>query len=119
MNLQSNPFNIAVFTCACTTFWGATRLSEIVCLLKVMEPSHYVTQSFNLSLGPSAQDLTHPSSLNLHLPWTKTTKTLGANLHLSEWNDGSADISATKALTWHLRLSSQVCSAVCIPIPLH
>ena len=106
LNLQSSPFDIAVYACACTAFWGATRLGELVCPIKDSEASHHVTRACNLSFGPPAHTLTHPTSLDLHLPWTKTTKSLGANLHLSEWDDHGADTSATKALTWHLQVSS-------------
>lgn len=104
----SDPFDSAVFGLACTCFWGLCRLGELtVPSLKDKEPTHRVLRNCRLSVDWATKSSLSCSSLDLHLPWTKTTRAAGGNVHLSEWND-CLDISATTALIWHLRLNWNV-----------
>jgi len=105
LNLRSSPLDIAVFACACTAFWGATRLGELVCPVRDSEPSHRVKRSCVLSIATPSPGQSQCPYIDIQLPWTKTTKSVGANLHLSNWDSDTSDISATKALLWHLEIS--------------
>lgn len=108
LNLINDPRDIAVFACACTAFWGLNRLGELVCPSPDREPSHRVRRQCNMSFPPTQPGRHHPSFLDFHIPWTKSTKSLGANVHLSEWDDNGLDTSAIKALAWHLRFSAHL-----------
>lgn len=70
-----NSFDLAVFACALTAFWGLARLGEIL----------PVSKSADLSLLPSRHNITSisPSILTIHLPWTKTKKRKGDDIQLS------------------------------------
>lgn len=105
LDLMSSPLDIAVFACACTSFWGVTRLGELVCPISISEPSHHVRRACQMSFPSLLPNQSHPPYLDFHIPWTKTTKSSSANIHLSEWDDNDTDISAIKALAWHLRFS--------------
>ncbi|KAF8576287.1 hypothetical protein K439DRAFT_1266628, partial [Ramaria rubella] len=65
-----SPFDASVYSAACCAFWGQCRLGELLfSSLWDYNSSHYpTTRSFSSS----------PSSVSIHLPWTKITKTQGA-----------------------------------------
>jgi hypothetical protein len=108
LNLVDSPCDIAVFACACTAFWGVNRLGELTCPISDREPSHRVRCSCNMSYPPIDTSRSYPPSLDFHIPWTKSTKSAGANVHLSDWDDKGRDTSAIKALAWHLRFSAHL-----------
>lgn len=70
-----NTFDLAVFACALTAFWGLARLGELLPLSK----------NSDLSLLPSRSSVTFPThdTLSIHLPWTKTKRTRGDDIQLS------------------------------------
>ena len=108
LNLLDSPCDIAIFACACTAFWGVNRLGELICPISDHEPSHRVRCSCNMSYAPMDPTRSYPPSLDFHIPWTKSTKSSGANVHLSDWDDKGQDTSAIKALAWHLRFSAHL-----------
>ncbi len=108
LNLQADPFDIAVFACACTAFWGLARLGELVCPIKDHEPAQRVARSGVVSHSMSVTPSLTSAPIVIKLPWTKTTKSAGAILHLSEWDEGCTDISPTKALKYHLHISNML-----------
>jgi hypothetical protein len=59
----------------------------------------------------------HISTSIYLIPWTKSTKASGANIHLSEWDDNGADTSAIKALAWHLRFSASLPDSAPLAFP--
>jgi hypothetical protein len=85
LNLHSNPFDISVFTVACCAFWGVNHLGElIVPSLSDKEPNHCMSCTCNLQFKENPHG---SSTASLHIPWTKTTHSIGADLLLSSWDD--------------------------------
>lgn len=95
------PENIATLALACVAFWGVCRLGELTIPGNSdPEPLHRVRRECRLSVPWYLYSI--PSNMHFHLPWTKTTRTNGANVNLTEWAD-CVDISPCRTLVCHLR----------------
>jgi len=72
----TSPFDVTVFAAATTAFWGQCRLGELLTNSKT---------SMDTSLLPCRQNLRFSNSTyELSLPWTKTTKSKGATVVLTQ-----------------------------------
>jgi hypothetical protein len=89
---RSCHFYIACLAAATTAFWSQCRLGE---LLSDKESSHDPSKFPSISdLSP---DITTHGSRKLHLPWSKTTRSLGADVFICRQSDISDPISALLA----------------------
>jgi hypothetical protein len=99
-----NSFDSAVFAVACTTFWGVWRLGELtVPSLSSFDPQFHVTRGTRVRREANSEG--SPLSVTFHLPWSKTTRLLGADIILtfnSEWTCPGV------ALEHHLLANSEV-----------
>ncbi|KAJ3710567.1 hypothetical protein C8R42DRAFT_532089, partial [Lentinula raphanica] len=74
----SIPFHCAIWAVATSCFWGCRRLGELtIKSSSVFNPSKHVTRKGSISdyITSSSQ-----KRLKFHIPWTKTTKELGADV---------------------------------------
>lgn len=76
----TNAFDIAVWAAACTAFWGLARLGELTTPSLVFDPSRHAARSTGIRWNTDG----HIRSVSVDIPWTKTTKTAGATLLLTE-----------------------------------
>jgi hypothetical protein len=107
----TKPFDSAVFALACVCFWGVCRLGELTSPgLRDTQPTHRVLRDCRLCVPWWTISFNPRQTIDFHLPWTKTTRTQGGDVHLSEWDD-CIDISAPRALSWHLRCNWSVPSS--------
>jgi hypothetical protein len=78
----NNTFDSSVFAIATCAFWGVCHLGEItVPSLTSFDSSIHVTRNCGLQFSPSPPQ---PSCLaSFHLPWTKSTRSAGADISLT------------------------------------
>ncbi|TFK77876.1 DNA breaking-rejoining enzyme [Polyporus arcularius HHB13444] len=101
----TNAFDAAVFALACSAFWGCRRrLGEL--LLQgpnEFDPARHVARQagvrFNKIRGSGE------SYAVFHVPWTKSTKTLGADVVLVSNSDPSSPVPA---MQHHLRSNASI-----------
>lgn len=78
----ANTFDSAVFAVACTAFWGVCRLGELtVPSLISFDPRFHVSKSAATRTRTNPDGST--ASLTFHVPWSKTTALLGADIVLT------------------------------------
>ncbi|KAJ7164456.1 hypothetical protein C8R46DRAFT_1220959 [Mycena filopes] len=94
----ADPFDAAVFSTACSAFWGQIRLGEILSETQA---------KFKTGRIPLVSDLkpasTAAGSRILRLPWTKTKKRAGDNVMLCRQSGKSDPIAAAEN---HLRVNN-------------
>ncbi|KAI0634365.1 hypothetical protein C8Q77DRAFT_1055347, partial [Trametes polyzona] len=87
-----NTFDAAVFAVACVAFWGCRRLGELVIpSRRGFDPGKHVAAAVEVGVR------TVPSKVKyavFHIPWTKTTKTAGTDIVLTQNNDPSDPVTA-------------------------
>ncbi|KIM41795.1 hypothetical protein M413DRAFT_27368 [Hebeloma cylindrosporum] len=100
----SNPFHAAVFAIALCTFFGCRRLGEItVTVASAFDEQYNVLRSATVHFR-TLHDAPH--SANFRIPWTKTTKELGASVILTA-RPGSP-LCPVAALKNHLTVNASV-----------
>ncbi|GBE86646.1 hypothetical protein SCP_0905260 [Sparassis crispa] len=99
----SNSFDAAVYAVACVAFWCCRRLGELVIpSAGTFDPSKHIARSAPITYR------TLPGGIEyavFHVPWTKTTKQLGADIIATELGDPS---SAVIALRHHQQANAKV-----------
>lgn len=97
------PFHAAVWGVALATFWGCRRLGELTVLnLSSIDPTFNVTHS----PGPILRTLTDGTrSIDVHVPWTKTTKECGADMILTA---RSNDLCPCVAILNHFLVNNNI-----------
>ncbi|GBE83385.1 hypothetical protein SCP_0504330 [Sparassis crispa] len=99
----SDSFDAAVYAVACVAFWCCRRLGELVIpSVGAFDPVKHVARSASVAYR------TLPGGTQyavFHVPWTKTTKQLGADIIATEFGDPS---SAVVALRHHLQANARV-----------
>lgn len=99
----SNSFDAAVYAAACTAFWCCRRLGELVIpSAGALDPAKNVLRSAGVAFRSTASGTAYAV---FHIPWTKTTKQLGADIIATELGDPT---SAVVALRHHLQANSAV-----------
>ena len=93
----------AVWGVALATFWGCCRLGELTVLnLSSIDPTFNVT----CSPGPILRTLTDRThSVDVHVPWTKTTKECGADVVLTACSD---DLCPCVAILNHFLVNNNI-----------
>ena len=117
----STPFHAAVWAVALVTFFGCRRLGETtLATAAAFDPKFHVLRStkcvssfllhisFSLSLSIVFRVLRDgTSSATFDIPWTKTTKELGATIILTARRDGDP-LCPVAALKNHLTINSSI-----------
>jgi len=81
----SNSFHAAVFSAALATFFGCRRLGETtVTMAAAFDERYHVLRSAIINARTHCDG---SRSADFHIPWTKTTKELGAAVILTAWNN--------------------------------
>jgi hypothetical protein len=115
----SNPFHAAVWAVALCAFFGCRRLGELmIAVAAAFDKKYHVLRSAMYAHVPHSyvHSLTLPSvafrqqrdgsrSANFRIPWTKTTKELGAAVIVTARNDTLCPVTALKN---HLDVNSAV-----------
>jgi len=97
----SNPFHASIWAVALTTFFGCRRLGETTLKLATsFNPLYHVTRS---SLVHFCSHRGGATSADFRIPWTKTTKQVGASVILTTRED---DLCPVGAMHNHLRLDT-------------
>ncbi|KAE9397068.1 DNA breaking-rejoining enzyme [Gymnopus androsaceus JB14] len=95
----SLPRDAAIWAAAVTAFWGCRRLGELlICSLTKFTIEHDVTRSTRISRS----SVNNHRVISIHIPWTKTTGTLGAECLLTETFDNFCHVWAFQN---HLRIN--------------
>ncbi|GBE79381.1 hypothetical protein SCP_0205790 [Sparassis crispa] len=99
----SNSFDAAVYATACVAFWCCRRLGELVIpSVGTFDPIKHAIKSSTVRFCMAPGGAAYAS---FHIPWTKTTKQLGADIIATELGDPS---SAVVALRHHLQANAGV-----------
>ena len=100
----TNAFDAAVFALACTAFWGCRRLGELLIQgTGSFDPTRHVARNAGVRFQPIRGS--PETYATFHLPWTKSTKTAGADVILVSNGDPSSPIAAMRH---HLRANAAV-----------
>ncbi|KAJ3978560.1 hypothetical protein F5890DRAFT_1560117 [Lentinula detonsa] len=80
VNLKfSLPFHCSIWAVACIAFWGCQHLGELIIPSKQgFDPKCHVSRSTTLKTSYNADN--SRKALSFEIPWTKTTKELGATV---------------------------------------
>jgi len=88
----SNPFHASIWAVALTTFFGCRRLGETTLKSATsFNPLYHVTRS---SLVHFRSHRGGTTSADFHIPWTKTTKQVGASVVLTTREDDLCPVGA-------------------------
>ncbi|KAF5390649.1 hypothetical protein D9757_002642 [Collybiopsis confluens] len=87
----SIPFHCSIWAVACTAFWGCRRLGELtVPSAARFDPKYHVRRDTHVTKTTNSDG--SPKAFSFRIPWTKTTKEVGAtvvgtaqNAHLSKF----------------------------------
>jgi hypothetical protein len=99
----SNSRDIAILALAETTFWGTCRLGETsIPSMNKFDPAYHVTKGTRIE-----SKLTHDGIpyITIHIPWSKTTGFLGADIVLTTQDDFS---NPMQSFLWHRLANSSV-----------
>lgn len=102
----SSSFDAAVWALACVAFWSCCRLGELLINSRnSFDPRKNVARDclFSTIVRPHG-----PSSVSFHIPWTKTTHELGADIVVTRIDDPSDPFMA---LQHHMATNSSVPSS--------
>ncbi|KAJ8583998.1 hypothetical protein M405DRAFT_747736, partial [Rhizopogon salebrosus TDB-379] len=81
----SNSFDSAVFCIACTAFWSCCHLGELlISSINAFNPSRHVSRSAPLHHRQTPNGI---SFSTLHIPWSKTTLSAGADVIITKIDD--------------------------------
>ncbi|KAJ3981028.1 hypothetical protein F5890DRAFT_1418456 [Lentinula detonsa] len=95
------PFHCSIWALACLAFWSCRRLGELtVPSSNKFDPHFHVSRNIHISFTSSPF-----SHGNFHIPWTKTTKELGADISFTGREDA---LCPYKALKLHLSHGSNI-----------
>jgi len=101
----SNPFHAAVFSAALATFFGCRRLGETTVTTAAAFDKHY-----HVLHSAVINDRTHwdhgSRSADFRIPWTKTTKELGAAVILTARNN--SPLCPVAALENHIAINASI-----------
>ncbi|KAJ3792071.1 hypothetical protein GGU11DRAFT_750591 [Lentinula aff. detonsa] len=100
----SIPFHCAVWAIALTCFWGCRRLGELTIPSKnSFSPKYHPIRSthVNFILHPDNS----PKAINFHIPWTKTTKELGASVTATAQSNQLIILCPFHAMKRHLEIN--------------
>lgn len=99
----SDSFDAAVYAVACFAFWGTRRLGELVIpSLHGFDPSKHVSRSAAHKFCALPDNKTF---FSLTLPWSKTTKSTGLVVTVTENDEPTSPI---RALRHHLKRSASI-----------
>ncbi|KAF5338277.1 hypothetical protein D9611_014623 [Ephemerocybe angulata] len=103
----SSSLDAAIWAAACCAFWGCCRLGELVCTLAgsfdaAKQPSRVFARVLFKSTVTTSR--TTQDAVCFHIPFTKTTKELGAELRIT----GDAVCSPVAAMKNHLFVNSGI-----------
>ncbi|PPR03772.1 hypothetical protein CVT26_005787 [Gymnopilus dilepis] len=96
----SSSFDAAVWALACIAFWSCCEL--LIPSRHVFDPSKHVARGCPMSFRSDAGGI---SSAVFHIPWSKTTRNLGADIVVTKINDPSDPFIA---LQHHLSTNKDV-----------
>ncbi|KAJ3792053.1 hypothetical protein GGU11DRAFT_750618 [Lentinula aff. detonsa] len=100
-------FDCAVWAVACNAFWGCRRLGELTVPSKSgFDLRYHVARntSISFSLHPNKT----PKSVNFRIPWTKTTKELGASVTGVAQQDELNVLCPFMAMKRHLKINNNL-----------
>lgn len=99
----SNSREIAILALAETTFWGTCRLGETAPpSMNQFDPTYHVTKGAHIESRFTRDGIPF---LTLHIPWSKTTGFMGADITLTTRDDLS---NPTQSFLWHRLANASV-----------
>lgn len=100
---SSNSRDVAVLALAETTFWGTCRLGETAPPGgNKFDPAYHVTKGTQITSKVTRDGIPY---ITFHIPWSKTTGFLGADIVLTTRDDFS---NPTQSLLWHRVVNASV-----------
>lgn len=97
LDIVTSPFDAAVWALATSAFWGTCRLGELTSpSLNDKEPSHRATRGSSRLKWTTKTQGGKPVTVGAQwfIPWTKTTKHVGATISISHWPHDSSPLPA-------------------------
>ncbi|KAF8183698.1 DNA breaking-rejoining enzyme [Pholiota molesta] len=81
----SSLFDAAIWALACVAFWSCCRLGELLISSRhAFDPSKHVSRGCPISFREDAGRI---HSITFHIPWTKTTHNVGADIIITKLDD--------------------------------
>ncbi|KAF8823224.1 hypothetical protein HHX47_DHR10000204 [Lentinula edodes] len=103
----SNSFHCAIWAVASTAFWGCRRLGELTIPSKnKFDPKYHVSRSaaFNFAKNPDHSR----KSVSFKIPWTKTTKELGASVVCTAQHHSLQSLCPYHAIERHMAVNALI-----------
>lgn len=99
----SNSFNVAVLALAEATFWGTCHLGETAPRgSNNFDPAYHVMKGTHIMSKLTRDGIPY---ITFHIPWSKTTGFLGADIVLTTRDDFS---NPTQSFLWHRIVNASV-----------
>ena len=103
----SIPFHCSIWAVACNAFWGCRRLGELtVKSIAAFNPTYHASRSTHIlfSFHPDNS----PKAVSFHVPWTKTTKQVGATVTATAQTAALKLFCPFNAMQMHVRANSRI-----------
>ncbi|KAE9405309.1 hypothetical protein BT96DRAFT_784426, partial [Gymnopus androsaceus JB14] len=103
----SIPFHCSIWAVACNAFWGCRRLGELtVKSIAAFNPTYHAIRSTHILFSRHPDN--SPKAVSFHIPWTKTTKQVGATVTATAQTATLKLFCPFNAMQMHVRANARI-----------